>query len=180
MNAPKLNITLAETYNQYYLNIKDISEYDVDWNITQSTCEITPPGFPKVNVPFTAKAENFYKASQLNIGCDEQDDCITIPDGIYTVKFSIHPNAKYFVEKSFMRVNNIRCEYGEAFLKVDFTSTCNKEQKAKDKGYLSSVRMLIEGSMAATNDGDCDKAYKWYNKAKQMLTNFHKTGCGCN
>jgi len=180
MKTPKLDISLAESYNVYYLNIKDISEYDSNWNITTPSCEITVPGFPKVNVPFTPKSENFYKSSQLNLTCDEDTECIPLPDGIYTVKYSVHPNALYFIEKSFMRVNAIRCTYGEAFLKVDFSSSCNKEEKAKDKSTLKLISILIEGSVAAANDCDCEKAYKWYNKAKQMLDNFHKEGCGCH
>lgn len=180
MTKPKLDLSLEETYNIFYLGIKDISEFDANWNITNATVEITPPGFPKVAVTFTPKAINLFKSSQLGVTCGEDEDCVPLPDGIYTVKYSVHPNSLYFVEKSFMRVNNIRCQHGDAFLKVDFSTSCNPAQKREDKNYLNDIAALIDGAVAASNKCDEVSAYKYYNKAKQLIDNFHKHGCGCS
>lgn len=180
MAVPKLDIKLEETYNSYYIGFSDIGEYPTAWNVTNATAEVTPPGFPKIAVTFTPKAVNIYKSSQLGITCDEDDDCVPLPDGIYTIKYSIHPNSVYFIEKSFMRVNNIRCEYGQAYLKVDFSCNCDPQQKHKDKRALHDIAVLIDGAVAESNNCNVERAYEYYNKAKQLLRNFHKSGCQCD
>lgn len=180
IKVPFLDITLHETYNKYYLGIVDISDYPPSWTITNASLEITPPGYNKISVPVTARGVNLYKSSQLGLTCDEDgEDLMPLPDGVYTVKFSIHPNSTYLTEKSFMRIAGILCQYGEAYLKVDLAHHCSCADKSRDKAYLSSVRMLIEGAVAEVNNCNTEKGYKYYAKAKQMLDNFGKTGC-CN
>lgn len=177
MAVPILDITLVETYNLYYIAITDISEYPPNWNIQNVSFEVTPPGFLKINVPFTPKSTNYYKSSHLGITCGVDEDCVPLPDGIWKMKYSIKPNSTYWVEKSFMRVNQIRCDYGEAFLKVDLLDECSKNKKQlKDK--LQQINILIEGSVAAANACDFERATKYYEKAKFMLDNFNKD-CNC-
>lgn len=176
MASPSLDISLAETYNVYYLAIKDISSYPNAYNITNPSIEITPPGYNKKGLTFTPQAVNVFKSSQLGITCEDEDE-LPLPDGVYKVKYSINPNTTQYVEKHFMRVNAIRCEYGEAFLKSDFAINCECSKNRKDKNVLLSIQLLIEGSIAAANDCDVEGANKYYAKAKQLLDNFQKCNC---
>lgn len=178
MSSPILDITLVESYNNFFLAIGDISTYPTNYTITSPTLEITPPGFNKISVVFSPKNVNYYKSDQIGITCGEENECVPLIDGIYTLKYSIHPSDKYFVEKQFMRVNGIRNEYSKAFLKVDLMD-CSSLNKKKDKAYLRNIAILIDGAVAETNNCDVDLAYKYYKKAKQLLDNFYKSECNC-
>ena len=157
------------------IGFADISRYDDNFVISSPTFEITPPGYPKVNVPFTPQSANVYYASDFNIS---EDNCTAIPDGIYSIKYSVNPNQQYFIEKSVMRIDFIRCKYWNAFLKVDLNCNCNKDTIAKDKNTLAQISLLIEGSVAAANNNDCSTAYQLYHKADKMLSNMKF--CQCN
>jgi hypothetical protein len=167
--SPQLDITIQDSFNTYYLSIADISEYPAAWTVSNATCEVTVPGFPKKAVTFTAKSVNNYKSSHLGITCNEEDDCVPLPDGIYTVKYSVAPNAVYFVEKSFMRVHQLRCRYGNAFLKADLADNLKSGEKRTLKKELYRVASLMEGAVAEANNCDTEAAYKYYRKASQIL-----------
>lgn len=175
MATPKINITLQETFNRYYLSVADLSQYPANWNITNPSLEITPPGWNKVNVPFTPKTVSHYMSSHLGITCDEDMDMV-LPDGIYLIKYSIHPNLTYFVEKSFMRVHNLRCQYETAFLKLNLSQCCTSQKQIVLQKELDKIDMLINASVAAANACDSVMAYNHYNLAQQLLNSLD---CNC-
>lgn len=175
MATPKINITLQETFNRYYLSVADLSQYPTNWNITNPSLEITPPGFNKVNVAFTPKTVSHYTSSHLGITCDEDMD-MALPDGIYLLKYSIHPNLTHFVEKSFMRVYNIWCQYEEKFLELNLSQCCPNKKQSMLQRELDKIDMLINSSVAAANACDSERAYREYNLAQQLLNNLD---CNC-
>lgn len=172
--ATTLDLHLVETYKLGSIAFADISSYS--GNPTNVSFEITPPGFSKINVSFTPRVVNIYNAYNLGITTDE-DAVVYLPDGVYTMKYSVAPNATVYVEKSFMRVAYIESLYKRAFLQVDTGCDCNSDSKAKLKKQLRDIKLLIDGSIAATDDCDYSMATRLYKQAFLMLQNLELCEC---
>lgn len=180
LSTPNLNITLVPTYSSKSVGIADISQYPTGYYITNPTIEFTIPGFKKVALPFTTSSINVYNGNNLGV-CNVTDInyLSPLPDGIYTVRFSISPNNTTYVEKNFMRTEIIECKYSKAFLKLDITQ-CDNEIKKYKKDKLNKIRLFIDGSIASANDCDLNTSYKLYQKADEMLKKFSDGECDCN
>lgn len=159
-----LDLYLIDTKNSLTLGVADISSYPKNFIISSPSLEVTPPGYNKVSLPFTPKAANFYRASDLGITCS---GCAELPDGIYLIKYSVHPVSTNFVEKSFIRVEQLKNKYLDAFLKLDLECS-----PTENDIKLKKVKLLVEGSIAASLNCDMEKAYRLYKKAEDMLNNI--------
>lgn len=165
--AVSLNLRIVPSYSLDTLVIRDISEYG-NTIISNPSFEITPPGYPKVNIPFVPKQTNEYTSAHLEI-CDAD----TLPDGIYTVKYSVRPNVNNFVEKTFIKVDKLVCQYEKLLLIL--LEPCDCEPYREN---LHNIKLLIEGSIAAANICDTKMSVKLYKKAKDMIDQATK-GCNC-
>ncbi len=167
-----LDISNPESCSLKKFILVDESDYD-NVRIKNVSMEITPPNFPKVNVTFVEKQVNIYNARILNIQCDRDAN---LPDGIYTVKYSIFPNIDNFVEKKFFRVELLKCKYGKVLLSLHLQDCCtdlhNKLRQTNE------VWQLMVGVTAAANDCDFKAAIDLYNKACKILDSLNHD-CNC-
>lgn len=168
--ATVLDLNLIPTYNVASLGLADISSYGV--SPTNVSMEITAPGFNKVNVTFTPNAVNIYNASHFDVDCDALSP---LPDGIYYVKYSVHPNLTTYVEKSFMRLEQLLCKYYNTRLSLD--ANCHCKDKSIQECQLQQVAILMEGSIASANQCDPDSAFEKYEKAEKLLRNMAPCDC---
>ena len=156
------------------IGFADISEYPTNFNVTNPTFEITPPGFPTINVPFTPKEANIYFADDLNISTS---DCTALPDGLYTVKYSINPSLNLSVEKTILRIEQFKCKYYNVFLATDLECQCSKEKLMEKKKGLQKAKLFIEGAVAGANNGDYLNSFKLYQKATSILDSISDCNC---
>lgn len=178
MQAPKLDLMLLETYSEDTFSLADISQYPTNFSISNPTMEITPPGSGKINVSFTPQSANIYRASDLGIVCDE--GCIPLPDGFYTVKYSVAPNGTHWIEKQFLRTTAIWEKYKKAFLKIDLNPDYSCSKKDKVKQELMTIQLFINGATAAANICDQNSSYNLYTKADKMLDRILLDCCQTN
>lgn len=166
MPQPILELNLFETYSLRSIGFADVSNYQ---NIpaTNPSFEVTPPGFNKVNVPFTPLNVNIFRSQDLLPGCNPKAN---LPDGIYTIKYSVSPNLENKIEQSFLRTTHINSRLQKAFLGLD--CSCNS-----DNTGLLEVKLLIEGAIATANLCDSRGAIKLLNKANDKLTKLEKCNC---
>jgi len=169
-----LDINLVDTYNVESIGFADISTYDPSYTISNATFEITPPGFNKVSVTFTPKQVNIYNASNLNLGVGTGTQ---LPDGIYTITYSVFPNLTYTVTKSFMRTTLIKCLYKRVFLAMDTKCNCSPLNKTDLRNKLRDIALLIDGSIASASECDIINAEAKYNKAMFLLKNIKLCEC---
>lgn len=171
--APILRLTLLDMRSQNLLAIVDSSTYNVLPDASHMAMQITPPGYPTINVPFTAGSVNVYKCSDLGIACPEPE-CCPLPDGIYDIRYTVIQQGTYaglpdaFLEQTFIKVDQIKCKFQNAFLKVDLECSCTDDQKLLKK-ELRMIDMLIAGSVAEANDCNPTMAYNLYHKADTRL-----------
>lgn len=174
----KLDILVIDTHNSKTLGVADISTYPDSPPVQSPTIEITIPGFGLVSIPFTPKDFNVFNSGSLEI-TSPGDDLLPIPDGVYTLTYSVAPAFQNSVTKTIIRVDQLQESFDEAFMKLDMME-CDGAIKKQSKVELNSIYFLIQGAIAAANNCAVDVSNKLYNQAKKQLEAFTKNGCGCS
>lgn len=182
---PILKLSLIDLRDQGSLAIVDLSTYSVLPVTNQYALQITPPGWATVNVAFTPGQVNIYKCADLGISCP-QPECCPLPDGIYEVQYTVLPQANASainaakLDQTFIKVDQIKCKFQNAFIKVDMECKCVDDQKALKK-ELRTIDLLIAGAVAEANNCDPAMAYNLYKKADSMLDRISCTfGLPCS
>lgn len=93
------------------LKINDISIYDPDVPITNVVLKINIPGNTCDFLPaFPLNGTGWYTTNTFGItqaSCG--DGLLTLPDGIYTVTYSVCPNEEVYTTETFLRDCQTRC-----------------------------------------------------------------------
>ncbi len=171
----KLDLLVLDTHNPQTLGIGDLSFYPTGKPIVEPTIEITPAGWPKVALDFTEKQVNIYNSLNLGITCADED-LVNLPDGLYTVKYSIAPSYKNFVTKTFMKVDRIYEMLDSAFLKNDITH-CDSRLSEKNKLFLEEIEFYINVAIAAANQCANKAAIEAYSKALKLIKTYNNNNC---
>lgn len=173
-----LDILVIPTYNTKTLGIADISTYPDAPEVQAPTIEITVPGFGLVSVPFVPNDFNVFNSTILEL-TSIGDDLLPIPDGVYTLTYSVTPAFENFVTKTIIRVEQLQEKFDEAFMTLDMME-CDMAIKKQSKVELNTIYFLIQGAVAAANNCNVDVANKLYLQASKQLANFIKRNCGCS
>lgn len=169
MPQSQLDISLHETYSLSSIGFVDLSQY-FNNNVSNPSFELSPPGFNKVNLPWVPGNVNIFKSEDILPGCNPHAE---LPDGIYTVKYSVYPNATIKVEKTFLRVTKITSRLQKAFLSLELGCDCQQSDKSK----IFQIKLLIEGAISAANSCDNRTAIRLIGKANKQLDSLSKCGC---
>src|SRR5690606_27776149 len=97
-------------------------------------------------------------------------------DGIWKVKYSICPNDQLFVERFFLKTDQIQCRYEKAFLSLDLKLPSDSDEEKKKRKDLAEIEFYIQGAIAAANDKNAVLAIELYNKADKLLNKWGKCG----
>lgn len=168
---PALNITYIETHNSTTLCLADISYYPPTWSIVAPTIQITPPSFATKTISFPARTMQIYNSGDLGITCSDSCDPIALSDGIWHITYTINPFNQWYVNKTFIRVNELYEKLDKTYLKLDFMQ-CDEQIKRQDKELLDTIETYINGAIAAGNNCLEKKAMQLYRKAEIMLSEY--------
>ncbi len=172
VNTPELNLAILPTYDSKVMMIGDISTYPTGWNIVSPTVEITIPSFSIKTIPFTAQSVMVLNTIVLDLSTE----LMSLPDGLWKVKYSISPALTYNVTKTFLRVDKLYTAFDEAFLKLDMME-CDLQLKREQFKTLYHIEFYIQGAIAAANNCADKLAVSLYNKAGKMIKNFVENRC---
>src|SRR5690606_10047797 len=100
------------------------------------TLEITIPGFGEISIAFVPDDFNVITSGILEL-TEADEDIIPIPDGVYTIKYSITPAYENYVTKNIMRVEQLQEKFDEAFMTLDMME-CDGAIKKQSKVELST------------------------------------------
>ena len=179
MTGLKLDILVIPTYNSLTLGIADASTYPESPAVQSPTLTIEIPGFNNIPpIPFKINDFNIINSASLGLS-DVGDDLIPLPDGIYTIKYSVTPAYENYVNKTIIRVEQLQQKFDEAFMSLDMIE-CDQAIKKQDKVQLNTIYFLIQGSIAAANNCAIDTSNKLYKQAQSSLNNFLRNGCRCS
>lgn len=173
----KLDFVVLQTNSVMNMTVLDISTYPLSPAVTSPTIKITVPSFGTVTRPFITGTYNVYNSTNLGITPLGQETAL--PDGVYTLRYFVDPEAETYVEYSILRVAKLEEKYYEAFLTLDLME-CDGAIKKQSFVQLNSIYYFIQGAVAAANNCAIMEANKLYKQANNMLNNFVNQGCGCN
>lgn len=173
-----LDILVIPTYNTKTLGIADNSTYPDSPAVQAPTIEITIPGFGIVSIPFVPNDFNVFNSTILEI-TEAGDDLLPIPDGAYTLTYSVTPAYTNYVTKTIYRVEQLQERFDEVFMSLDMNE-CDMAIKKQAKVDLFTVYFTIQGAIAAANNCNVPIADKLYAQASKQLTHFVNNNCGCS
>jgi hypothetical protein len=182
---PSLRLSLIDLRDQGSIAIVDLSSYGVLPITADISLQITPPGWPTLNVPFNPGVVNVYKCGDLGITCPIVD-CCPLPDGIYNVVYTVRyipvgsassAQQTTTINQTFIKVDQLDCRFSNLFLKVDLECDCTSDDQKKYKQQLREVDLLKNGAVAAANDCDELLAYKLYAQADRYIDRIYAQFC---
>lgn len=176
MESPTLDLLYIDTHNIGTLGIVDISQYPTGFSVTTPSLEITPPGFNKITIPFVAYSLQIYNSHTLGITSGECEPN-PLPDGIYTVRYTVFPSHRNYVNKSFLRIEKLLEKFDKIYVKLDIIQ-CDLTIKSAEKKQLNLIWEYINGAIASANNCAEAQAMELYNRADAALDKFEKT-CSC-
>lgn len=168
--VPELKINILDTHSLGSLAILDASQYPISYTPISPFIEITPPGFDVITLAFTPSSLQLYTSSTLGISCEWCDD-VDLPDGIWNVKYYNYPSYKYYVTKTFVRVDKLQAKIDKSYILLDFTQ-CDEAIKREDRLFLDTIQTFLEGAIAAGNKCVNATYISLYKKASVMLDNY--------
>lgn len=173
----KLDFIVVPTYSTFTFGIADASLYPDDPPLVSApTLEVSVPGYGTVSLNFNVNDLTILNSS--NLGITEVGKYQPLPDGIYTINYSVAPAYENFVKKSILRVDLLQEKFDKAFLTLDLME-CDAAIKKQAKVNLDSIYYMIQGAVAAANNCAEVQSNKLYNQAFNMLNKFIKNNCGC-
>lgn len=137
----QLSLEVPDTNNCSVFRVFDTSIYSDLLDITCGTLQITSPGFNEpVSIEVMPHFNLILNGCTLGIqtsGCGSYSQ--RIPDGIYTIKYSVSPNSQVYVEYNYLRVCQTLNKY--------FNELCQLEMAACDpqpdvKADLEELRLI--------------------------------------
>lgn len=177
----QLSLEIPETNNCSVFRVTDTSIYDEHLTVTCAKLEITSPGFNEpvvIEVPIT----NFnYVLNACTLGI-QTSGCGTtserLPDGIYTIRYSVSPNDKVYVEYHYLRVCMITNKYFNELCKLELAAC---EPQADVKEELDELRMIknyIDAAKAKVEQcDDLEAGMDLLIYAQKKLQAFGRPGC---
>lgn len=172
----KLDVLLIPTYDLTKLNIVDASIYSDPSEATSPVIEITVPGFNPVQLPFVIQSSNIF--TSVNLGISQPGEYLSLPDGIYNIKYSIVSTEDNFIVKNVFRTEKLQEKFDNAFMQLDMME-CDRAIKEQSQVKLNTINIFIQGAIASANNCANLEAMKLYEKADKMLNSFIKKDCNC-
>ena len=176
----QLSLEVLDVKNLGILKITDTSVYTDKIDVDCETVHITVPGFNKpVAIEVVKGFDLVLDGCDLYIqtsGCGEvvQD----IPDGVYTIRYSVSPNDKVYVEYTHLRVTALLDQWNKQLCQLELAAC---EPNADVKESLKELRLIksfIDAAKAKVEYcHDSAAGMDLYNYAKRRLDKFPDTCC---
>ena len=174
MATLNLKIVVLDSHDINTIVIADASTYPNNPPITVSpTLFIEAPGYNPKTTPFNVLGMHILTSDMM--GITAPDIRTALPDGVYTFTYSEGTASSKI---SHMRVDKLLEKYYTVFMNLDMME-CNQASKTQAKVDLSTVYLLIQGSIAAASNCAIITANELYGQANKMLDRMAKHDCGC-
>jgi hypothetical protein len=176
----QLSLEVLDVKNFGILKITDTSVYSDKIDIDCETLHITVPGFNKpIEIETVSGFDDVLTACDLNL---QNKDCENVladlPDGVYTIRYSVSPNDKVFVEYMHLRVTKILDQWYNQLCQLEMANCEPKEDVKKDLKELQLIKSFIDaGKSKVEYCHEPTKGMELYNYAKKKLDKFPDECC---
>ena len=154
--------------NPKLLVIKDGSYYNPDIEVTNAYLEILPPGFHE-NILLEVEP-NFLEIIDSNIlelttPCKDKS-LSELSDGLWTIRYSICPNDKLYVEYTFLRNVKQLIEFRKLYCELESCPSNELEEKLKK---LKIIESYIKGAEYKAECGQYNQSLELYDYANTLI-----------
>ena len=181
-----LSLEAPDTMNKCILRLVDTSVYNTDIPVKCPMLWVTVPGF-KYSVQFTeTSGVSINPGFILNLtACDleiQSNNCGTtysdLPDGIYSIKYSVSPNEHVYVEYNHLRITKALHKYQAILCDLDLAA-CDPPTSVKDKlNQLRLIKMYLDAAKAQVEYClHAQKGMELYNYAMKLLDKMNCSTC---
>lgn len=176
----QLSLEVPDTNNCSVFRIFDTSIYDEHVPVTCGTLEITSPGY---NQPVSIEVLPLFNLV-LN-GCTlgiQKQGCGTVserlPDGIYTIRYSVSPNDKVYVEYYYLRTCMTNNKYFNELCKLELAA-CEPQAEVKEQlQELRLIKSFIDAAKAKIEQcNDLQEGMELFLYAQKRLQKIQNNGC---
>lgn len=181
MAGHQLSLEILDTLNTCVLQVMDTSIYAdkppvecpyLDILVPGFTCAVrlnVEPGFCKLNITACA-----LEIQTTDCGIVFND----LPDGIYTIKYSIAPNEYVFVEYNHLRIAILMNKFNDVLCSLELAA-CDPLPEVKDKlKELRLIEMMIKAAKAKVEYcHNPSQGLDLYEYAKKRLDKLACTVC---
>ncbi|MCA9495585.1 MAG: hypothetical protein KC589_01470 [Nanoarchaeota archaeon] len=169
----QLDIYIDEVLNPKLLIIKDTSWYNPDIVPSNGVIDVKNPIDNKIySIPVGKDFLFTVNSNTLNItNVSDFKQLKELPDGIWTVKYSICPNQELFVEYSFLRNTKQTIKWMNLYCKLDLEK-CNKKNYQEELKSLRDIKDLIDAAKYKADCGKYEQSLELYDRANQLLDSF--------
>lgn len=178
-----LAIDIPDTACENTLRIVDVSIYDSLVEFDCPRLDIYLPGFSEP-IYYTDLTEGFIKnLSTQSLGLSAQENPINnLPDGLYTIRYSVSPNTLVYVQYYHLRVTYLTNVYYREICKIQMQAcepTAEQIERMKDLRY---IKMYIDAAKAKAEYCHSPKqAIEMYTYAERLLAKYQSGACvSCN
>jgi len=176
----QLDIYIEKILNPKLLIVKDASYYNPDVAVTNAKLDLQYPNSNEyVNIPVGKNFSYIINSNTIGLTNVNNSDVLSdLPDGLWTIKYSICPNDELYVEYTFLRNVKQLIKYHNLFCQIEIDK-CNKKQYLEDLKKIREIKDLIDAAQYLADDcGKYEKSIELYNEAEEMLNEF-TNDCKC-
>lgn len=170
-----LALDIPDTACDHVLKIWDSSTYAEHLSVECTLLSVLLPGFYQPVYIEELEPNFILNLTTLDLGMNSIN---TLPDGIYTIRYSVSPNDKVFVEYKHLRVTCTLNEYYRELCKVNLEpceATSEKKQKFEE---LRFIKMMIDSAKAKVEHCDAEnKGLDMFMYAKKLLSEYQRGKC---
>ena len=176
----QIDINIEDVPNPKVLIVDDVSFYNPEIDVTNSYLEVQYPGSKKyVHIPVAPGFRYTINSNILGITSVVKSELLApLPDGLWTINYSICPNSELFVEYKFLRNVKQLNKISDAYCALELEKCARKEYKEE----LEKLREIEDYAKAAKYLADSCNRYndsiKLYNFADELLNKF-SGNCNC-
>lgn len=176
----QLSLEVPDTNNCSVFRVIDTSIYDEHVEVTCNKLEITSPGFNEPVVIDVVQGFNLVlngcTLGIQSVGCGQISE--RLPDGIYTIKYSVSPNDKVYVQYHYLRTCQTNNKYFNELCKLELAA-CEPQAEVKEQlNELRLIKSFIDAAKAKVEQcDDLQEGMELLVYAQNRLQKYANNGC---
>jgi len=183
MSQHILSLDIPQTTNPKTFRIVDTSEYIYNIPATNCVVQVLVPGSTVVKQYVTQPGFNIIvNASNLRIiRAKQASDLTDLPEGLYTIKYSVNPNNLNFVEYYYLHNAGQYQEYINQICKLySKKEIISPKEFTTRRNELWKIGKIIKDAKALVEEcGKSQDGLKLYRECSNLLDSYQSNCNGC-
>jgi hypothetical protein len=176
-----LFLDIPHTNNPFVIKIMDSSVYGTDLQVDCARLDIYFPGF-EIPKYIENLSKNFIlnvNAVDLKLQLVDDEYPLRLPDGLYTIRYSVSPNESVYVDYYHLRTTEMMNEYYKVLASITLSDIDENKDIKLDE--LRNIKLYIEGAKAQAEVTHASKlSIEMLAYADKKLKKFRSTyRCTC-